>query len=299
MLQVDRFRKTDPAQCTQSCYVLTHAHLDHGVFSKTFPCVVYCTAITKYLVKCASETETSIQLHGTLKEWEWCDVGSQRIYCFPNAHCIGSLGFYSPADSLLYFGEGRPSQATYAHLKEIVSEVPPSAQLRIVTDDFFATNLPHIDTRVMVPTEKQSRARLRAFLRARLHGKHTIHLRVAHFGVLNVLPRLGSRVRYTWAGKVLGCGARLTEAAFDLLFGDHFSAPDAKQIYVSRVHAKDVLDIPQPSITLFLTAMWFFVEPHHLKHLSHIVETQPNVFHLCVCAHATPKEVAAQQRAFA
>lgn len=290
MLKVDEFRKTQQDQCQTACYVLTHAHTDHNAFPKSFPCVVYCTPITKYLIDLSSDPKPTITLSATLKEWEWCSVGTQSIYCFPNHHCMGSLGFYAPVESVLYFGDGRPDKETQAHLQEVINEHPPQTKLRVVIDDFFQINYPKVDERVIVPTEKQSRKMLRDFLRVSLQHSTPIHIRVAHFGSLNVLPNVSSNIQYVWLGEGLTCGSRLAQAAFELRFADHKSKPAAKKIYVSRVHDDLTETIPE-CVTIVLSAMWFF-QHNHTRNLFRIRKNRErNTLQLCVCAHASPKEV--------
>jgi hypothetical protein len=140
------------------------------------------------------------------------------------------------------------------------------------------------------------------------HELH-IHLCLAHFGALTVLPLFLTtqqqphdvQIKYQWVGSKSAIGTRLCEIAFELWNTMHhrkqqLSSRRIVNVYVSRMHDKD-LEWPFPeakTLRILLSASWYFVQHRHGTHnpdwLTNPVKISPNTYRIFVCSHATPFE---------
>jgi len=296
MIKVDKFPKTDSSQCNLTTFILTHAHSDHTVISRTFPCSIHCTSETKKILEDTLEKTLDGILCDNLKPNEWCVLNNRRlIFVFASGHCLGGIGFYYPTESRLHFGDGRPSRETCQLLKTALNEIPCDNTLSIDYDTFFPLEFPLVQPFLRVPKTSESKAIITDFLlRVCMKQNRDVHIRVAHFGALDALPISG--FHYIWIGSNNSPGSRLSASAFHLWQNQNqknLQNSKRQVVYLSRIFDKvcDVQKWVSNPVELLLSASWFCKEVDRWNTMFGICQMDRDRFRICVCSHASPREL--------
>lgn len=305
--RVDSFRGTKfAAVCPKFHYILSQIHLDHiKNRSKQFPCHTWTSAITRWLMnELFSENKWNI-LFVTLHVDAWNQLDDQtKIYVFDSGHCMGSIGFYSPQESLLYFHEGRPTEKVQRAINRAILEYPPLHRLQMVIDDFFATRFPKITDAQNIPSMESSSAILYQFITSQIKSAEkqriTIWIKLPHLGAFDILPVI-PEVHYEWIGSESTLASRLCKHAFNLLHDTlnnqtHLEQKPTKSrrciVFLSRSFDRDIGFVPERvDATVLISACWFLLSKTRLQLVNTIpYDSVRQVHRLFLCQHASPKE---------